>query len=980
MPGVDEQLDLAIRSIGVGDIDLLSKVLTDPMAITPAEMRTTAQKLGFKDRFLQALVDIGTDPVVWVGYLMSKRFPTLSWLKGTIPTRFIGANNQFNGIGHFTRPVETYFRGTPVPRLVALQQYRESKVREIGAEMLRVMERPNWSHEMPIVSMLMEGQPVAGATPELHRIANELRGRMDRIWKLVSQTKRIRGGFGGDQITVARAEDWPPNMAPKYLRDYLPHFPLLGDSSTIELAPTEALKRMGMGKTAQVLSAAQQNPAEIWEIDQARRLSSSFSRYQMFLNKTQGNVWNPNLFRRMRMNTPLQSLQGQELFVTDLNVILQKYVHSAAKTYALNTPLTPHERALTTVIRDDGTRDIPTSDPIIVQIINRGLQTTGARLERRPVLGTNAVDEVLVRGTENPHALTALQTLVKACRGDVDEGQIWMGNLFASVGAKFDSLAGSVGYKKRLQVDAALKTLQRTKQQAAVENGLVSYFYSTTLGMNPWSAIQNTLQPLITSGPALGIGAALRGMRDVGMRATAYSRAFNVELRALKGVRPGAGNWTHRANEAAQRAFNTVFPELADAGLKLDPRLFEVRPESIQAFGSRARRAFATYDDYAKFMLQPFTHAELINQASTFYGTKHKLRDAMRTGEYEIPLDIAGKPLAGAALEDWLNFEATGVVNATQFRPGPGGRTIFQSKLPAPLRMFQTFPIRAMSFMTESTVRGAMTQKQLESAGLFARVFGGRNWGTLARVALYGRIAQHGAADILDVDLSGATGITSPFTFTPQGEWLSPLPIPPLAGTVIGMASAAANRDISKLKPLVLPGVGEIPWPKALFPGGTAITRAARAVRQFRPELGGWVDDDERLMNTGNGTDLVLSMFGIPLERNRRSRQYLDRIGNVRQRVNQFRRSYAKAYTTLDLDGMKQLEQQWSETFKDWPPLSVTARDARRYSQAARMPMIQRMLHTMGQSGRFLAAEIYEADPEIIGPGEMTTPLMPGGM
>ncbi len=966
---LDRQFDLAMQSVGMGDIDLLTKLFTDPMAITPEEMRSSSEKLGFKDRFTKALVDMGTDPVVWAGFLMSKRFPAMAWLKGIVPTRFVGANNQFNGIGHFTRPVQEYFRGTTVPRLLALQQFRESKVREIGAEMQRVMERPNWSHEMPIVSMLMEGQPVAGATPELQRIATDLRGKMDNIWRLVSKTQKIRGGFEGEQISTARAENSPPSEAPRYLRDYLPHFPLLGDASTVELAPTEALKRLGMGKTAQVLEAAQQNPAHVWEIDRSNRLASNFARYQLFLNKTQGNVWNPNLFRRMRMNTPLQSLEGQELFVTDLNVILQKYVHSAAKTYALNTPLTPYERALATVIREDGSRDIPSAEPIIVQLINRGLATTGARLAERPVAGTANVDRVLVRGSENPHALTALQTLVRAAKGDMDEGEIWMGNLFSSIGAKFDSLTQNVGYKPKLQVDAALKALQRNKQQSAIENGIVSFFYSSTLGMNPWSAIQNLLQPIVTSGPALGIGPVLRGIRETGMRAGQYARAFNAEMRVLGQVRPGAALWGHRVNEAAQRAFNSTFPELAEAGMKLDPRMFDVRPEAVQAFGPRARRAFATYDDYARFLLQPFTHAELMNQTSTFFAAKSRLKQAMRTGEYETPLDIYGKPLMGEALNQWLNFEATNVVNATQFRPGPGGHTIFQSKLPAPLRMFQTFMTRAGSFFTESTVRGALTQKQLETAGMLERLFGGRNWGTVGRVLMYGRLAQHGAADILDVDLSGATGITGPFTFTPQGEWLAPLAIPPVAGTIIGVASAAANRDISKLKPLRLPGVGEIPWPKTLFPGGTAITRVAKAVQQFRPDLGGFVDDDERLMSRGNNTDLALAMLGVPTEHNRRSREYLDRVGDVRMRVNAFRRQYAKAHATLDLDGMAALEQQWSETFKDWPPLTVTARDSRRYSQSARMPMIQRMLQSMGQSGRFLAAEIYEADPEIIGPG-----------
>lgn len=977
MLDISKQFELAMLAIGRGDIDSLEKILTNPAAVTPDELRTTAQRLGFKDRFLSTITDVVTDPVVWASFLMSKRFPTLAWLKGVVPDRYIGAANEFTGISQFTRPIQEYFRGTPIPRLVALKEYRESQIREIGAKILGAMERPNWREEMPKVSLMLEGVTVPGVSSDLVRVADEIRGGMNEIWHKLADTKKILGGFAGEQIGAARAENWKPNEAPKYLRNYLPHIPLLGDASVLELDPKEAVKKLGMGKVAQVMEAVQENAGQVWSPDTANRLSSSFARYQLFLNKTQGQVYNPNLFRRQRMDIPIQSLQGQDLFVTDLNVVLQKYIQSAARTYALNAPLSNHERALAAVRREDGSIDMPTADPIIVQTINRGLEASlrpGAALIERPVAGTNAIDRVFVPGTENPHALTALQTMVRAMKGDSDEGEILMSNLFNAVGHRIDSAidAAGLGHKAKAQTNYALQVMRRNRQQRAVMNGLTSYFYATTLGLNPWSAFQNLLQPIVTTAPAIGIGATLRGAREVASRAGSYSREFQSQLRMLEHSRPGVQFMANRVNEAAQRAFNIAFPELAEAGLKLDPRLFDMNPNSTSAFGPNARKYFKTYDDYAKFILQPFTHAELLNQATTFYGTKHKLRDAMRTGEYELPMDVTGAPMQGAALDDWLNFEASNVVNSTQFRPGPGSRTVFQSRLPAPLRMFTSFPTRALSFMVESTVRGAMTKAQLDQAGLLTRVFGGRNWGTLARIMLYGRIAQHGAADLLDVDLSGATGITSPFTFTPQGEFLAPLPISPVAGTVVGVVSAAANRDISKLKPMYLPGVGEIPIPKTLIPGGTAIARAVKAYQQFRPDLGGFVDEDERLMWRGNTSDMVLAMLGVPTMHNRRSREALDMIGDVRQKVTQFRRQYAVAKANYDVDSMRVIEQKYAEAFPDWPALSVTDRDVSRYQQMARMPMIERMLKTMGQTGKYLERNIYEADPDLVEQGDGT--------
>jgi len=973
VPTLEQQFHDSMAAIGTADVDLLSKVLTDPAAVTVEEQSSAADKLGLKNPFARFVVNTVTDPVVWIAMLMDKRFPPITWLRGQIPKRFVADANEWTGVGFFTRPVETYFRGTPIPRLVAIQQMREAKVREIGSKMLEVMRRPKWAEEMPIVSMLMEGEMVAGATPELHVVAKQLRGNMDDIWNLLKNTRKIRGGFDGTEITEARLEPWGRQEAPKYLRDYLPHIPLLGDESIVRMDPEEAIGRMGLGRVRQVLEAAGENPGHVWTVDAANRLSSNYARYQSFLNRTQGQIFNQHLFRRQRFGIPLHSLQGQELWITDLNVALQKYVQSAARTYALNTPLTAHERALATVYRPDGPPIVPTDEPIIVQVMNQGLRAIGGKVSERPVAGTNIIERRLVPNSANPFGLTALRNLVRNMRGDMDTGEILVNNLFSAVGAKFDAATANVRGRDKAAVDYALNTMRRDRQWRSIINGTTSYFYASTLGLNPWSAIQNVLQPALTTAPALGVGPTLAGAREMLSRMPRYSREVGNQYRLLSGSAIGERltrpeRFFHNMNEAAQRAFNTTFPELAESGLKLDPRLFDINPNTTMAWGPRATRGFRSYDDFARWLLQPFTHAELANQATTFFASRHALKNAMRRGEYQVPLSVEGRPLVGQELEEWLNFESSRIVNATQFRPGPGARSSFQSVLPAPLRMFTSFPTRALSFMAESTVRGAMTQEQLAGANILERMTGGRNWGTVARMILYGKLLTNGAKEALGLDLGHAVGLTAPFTFTPQGQYLSPLPVSPVAGAVIGSISAAASRDIKTMKPMYLPGVGAIPIPKTLLPGGVAITRAVKAVQQWRPDVGGFVDDDERLMYRGNSTDLILAMLGIPTEKSRRTREYMERIHDVRMRVRDFRRRYAQAYTNLDFETMGSLRSKWKESFPDWPALSVSPQDVRRYQRAGRIPMIQRMLKTMGDSGRYLESEIYEADPEILAP------------
>ena len=962
-----EQLDLAIRSLTTGDIDLTSKLLTDPASVTIDEQRTVAQRLGIKNGFLAAAVNSASDPTVWLAFFMSRRFPTLSWLKGTIPTRFVGAANEFTGISQYTRPVETYFRGTPIPRLSALAMQRKAEVLKVGEKLYNVMDRPNWKEEMPIVSMLLEGQNHAKATPELRQVADTMRGHLEELWGFLKQTRQVRGGFNGEEITRASSNEWAPHMAPRYLRDYLPHIPLLGDDGVVQVSAKKALDRLGLGKTGEILRLAGENPGGVWSIDQQGRLTSDFTRYQAFLNSVQGQVWNQHLFQRQRMDIPLASRLGQELFVTDLNQIIGKYVSSVANTYAVNAPLKPFERTLAAsrVQGPDG-RDqlmVPTDEPIAVQVLNYGLDAAGARFVRRHVAGTNHVVETLDPTSANPLMLTGLRHLERALTGRADEGQIMWGNLFSAVGRHFDETVGRISNKQRAEVDYAMRAVARNRSWRNASNGITSYFHTATLGGNAWSAMQNLLQPLLTTGPAIGMGPTLAGMGELRRRIPRYASELRAQHDLLRNKNYGA---LERVNKAAERAFSKVFPDLAEAGIQPDVRLFDLDPADLA--NTTKGKLFKSYDSFAKFLLQPFNHAELANQATTFFGAKRAIGDAAKMGLYEIPAGLDGKPLSGLDLDRFINFEAGTIVNATQFRPGPGTRSIWQGSVPSFVRQFTTFPTRALSFMVESTVRGAMSEQELATAGPLSRITGGRNLGTLARMFLYGRLATIGARDALGVDLSDALGITAPFNVAPPGRLLAPLPVPPAAGVAYGVLSATATRDVKEMQPITIPGYGDIPLPKLLVPGGVALQRVLRAVDQWRPDLGGWADENDRLLARGNTSDLVLSMLGVPLDKNRRVRRAIDRTHDIRTRVRDMRRQYAMAVMDGDLGAQQQLQAQWADSFKGWPPLSVSERDMQRYRSAARLPTIQRMMQTMGDAGRFLQDELYEVDPDLLAP------------
>jgi hypothetical protein len=488
--------------------------------------------------------------------------------------------------------------------------------------------------------------------------------------------------------------------------------------------------------------------------------------------------------------------------------------------------------------------------------------------------------------------------------------------------------------------------------------------------------------------PTIGIGPTIAGYRTLRQRMPQYAREFIREHRRIGGNRQVG--ITTRTNAALESAFHKTFPELSEQGFKIDPRLFEVDEALITGpgglFGARHLKGLEAFN---KMLLQPFTHSELSNQVISFFGAKQATRNAIRAGEYNLTRqELAG--LTPGKLDDLLNLEAGLAVSASQFRPGPGSRTVAQHFLPAPFRMFTSFPIRLFNFFGHSTVRGAMTNQQLQSVRALDILAGGekgrlaqqkvlslgtgRNLGTLARTFLYGRIATDGASQALDVDLSGSLGLTGAFNVAPEGQPFAPLPLPPFPSIIYGTLSAASSRDIKRMQPMRLPFVGEIPLPKAIFPGGVGISRVVKAFQQFRPDAGGFVDDDERLMYRGETSDMILASLGVPLDKNRRSRDAIERGQANRTRIREFRRRYAAAKATYDMDTMAKLKEQYNESFPDMPPLSVKDADVRKYEMNARIPAVQRFLNTMGQNAKYLERDIYQHDPELLAPN-----FVPGG-
>ena len=305
---LSEQLDLGIKSITYGDIDLFSTMLTDPQSVTLDEQKTVAQKLGVKGGLLSAFVNVVGDPTVWLAYMMSRRFPTQAWLTGKIPNRFIGGAAEFTGISWLGRPIESFHRGTRIPKLTALAERREMEVMKVARKWFDEIEnRPNWQEEKGIVSLIREGQNPSAATPELRRVANKLDDTMKEMWGFLNKAHKIDGGFGETEVSKAISSPRTGKDAPKFLRDYLPHIPLTTNDSVIEFSGRDALRRLGRGGNKQAAALKRERFEDVWTPTEVDGLASDFVRYQGFMNNVGTEVYNRHLFQRKRFNIPLQS-------------------------------------------------------------------------------------------------------------------------------------------------------------------------------------------------------------------------------------------------------------------------------------------------------------------------------------------------------------------------------------------------------------------------------------------------------------------------------------------------------------------------------------------------------------------------------------------------------------------------------------------------------------------------------------------------
>jgi hypothetical protein len=307
-----------------------------------------------------------------------------------------------------------------------------------------------------------------------------------------------------------------------------------------------------------------------------------------------------------------------------------------------------------------------------------------------------------------------------------------------------------------------------------LERKAAGYFYLSTLGLDPGAALKNTLQLVLTTGPAIGYRTAAYGLGEAMRKSHKY---FALRLGPRK-----------IGHEAALRK---AYPEFAEAGLVASP----LTEEAIQNTLTNAYEIAAMPSGVAKVsdkiqraMMSIFTASETTVRLATFEaGMLHARR-------------------AKAPIEAAIEFSRR-LVEKTQFLTGPQNTPLFLVDRSPLVRQLAQFPFRMLEFVTT-------TAFSLGSGAIDPKTGKAMNWlginpGTFARMVagsvLALELGETMGWNMGDALLGGALP-----TFQPAGKILAPIPVVPPFFQLAGAAAAGlGSGDYTELKrsmPLLVPG------------------------------------------------------------------------------------------------------------------------------------------------------------------------------
>jgi len=493
---------------------------------------------------------------------------------------------------------------------------------------------------------------------------------------------------------------------------------------------------------------------------------------------------------------------------------------------------------------------------------------------------------------------------------------------------------------------------------ASLERKTAGYFYLSTLGLNPGSALKNMLQVVLTTAPSVGFKTSVAGLAESMRKSHKY---FALRL--------GPRRFSHEA------ALRGAYPEFAEAGLVASPVTEEaIQNTLINAYeiGAMPTKTVKVADKIQRAMMSMFTASETTVRLTTFEAGMIHARRA------QLPVEEA------------IEFSRK-LVEKTQFLTGPQNTPRFLIDKSPLLRQLTQFPLRMLEFATTTALSlgsGAINPKTGKPMNVM-----GFNPGTFARMVAGSVIAME-LGDAMHVNMGDALIGGALPTFTPAGKVLAPIPVVPPFFHLIGAAGMGlGSGDYSELKrsaPLLIPGGTELFRAMGLLPPGVPGAETGRSMaKTFERTYADYSQpspDGRIAVFSGSNTlkgfyrpwELVKYGFGIKGGDLENEQLLLKTLVQGRDEIREQRRAYMDARFKNDAKGAAQISTRFKQRFgfelpvseKDMAAMHLRRQTTRLEQVAQTLPpgpardqMIELIGATLGTQGQ----QLLGVDPGLLG-------------
>jgi hypothetical protein len=485
-----------------------------------------------------------------------------------------------------------------------------------------------------------------------------------------------------------------------------------------------------------------------------------------------------------------------------------------------------------------------------------------------------------------------------------------------------------------------------------VSQKAAGYFYLSTLGLNPASALKNTLQLVLTTGPVLGPQVTALGLSQAMRKSHKYFSA-----------RMGPKKMSH------DEAIRFAYPAFGKSGVASAPITDEALENSLRNITSVQSLPAGKVMDLSKkvsaSMMSLFTASET----------------AVRLVSWEAALIHAQRAKMPVAMAHKF---AARVVEETQFLTGPQNTPYLLLGRNPLVRQLGQFPLRFLEFATHTAFNlgvndiDPLTGKRMNVMG--------KNPGTFARLVA-GSIMAMELGRYLGVDASDALmgGALPTFQERTEGPFGGFPIVPPAVGIMGSLLQGATTGDFSSMlrsTPLLMPGGTGVLRAAGLLPpsvGGEIGVRASKWLGRSYADYSQPAPDGRIAVYTRQGTlkgyftpwEIVKMGMGVRSGDKMAEEELMTLLVKGRDQIRETRKDWLDSRLRNDASTANTIAQRFQIQFGF--PLPVTEKDVEAMQVRRRVSRLEQLVRTLppgptrDQYVQLIAATLGASGPSLLG-------------